>query len=412
MLVAEDLRSHFPALQRGSEVLMDNAGGSQVPACVAEAIRDYMLTSYAQLDADYDMSRRATGTVHGAHAFIELFMGAAGRGRVALASSTTVLCNMLADCHRRTGPAERDEIVVAESAHEANAGPWHRLAADGFRIRTWPLDPRTLSLRVGDLEPLLTSRTRLVAFPHVSNLLGHIDDAAAITRAARDAGARVVVDGVAYAPHRAIDVAALGADWYVYSTYKVMGPHMAALFGTHEAFAELRGPNHDFIPDDEIPYKFEPGGVSHEGCAGLLALWPYLAGVAGGDPGGPPRREVIERAYERFTAVETALQTPLIQYLRSRDDVRIVGPPVADVSRVCTVSFVHERRRSRDVVRDAGARGFGLRHGHCYARRLAVRLAGLGMLHDPDDGVVRASLLHYNTAGEVGRLIECLDEIL
>ena len=109
----------------------------------------------------------------------------------------------------------------------------------------------------------------LVAFPHVSNLLGEIVDVAEVTSLAHQSGARVVVDGVAYAPHRAIDVASWKVDWYAYSAYKVYGPHMAVLWGRSDALAELTGPNHFFIPDDEVPYKFEIGGPSHEGCAGI-----------------------------------------------------------------------------------------------------------------------------------------------
>ncbi len=251
-----------------------------------------------------------------------------------------------------------------------------------------------------------------MAFPHVSNLLGHIDDAAVLTQMAHAAGARVVIDGVAFAPHRAVDVAALGADWYLYSTYKVFGPHMAALFGRHDALAELEGPNHFFIARDEIPYKFEPGNASYEGCAGLLALWAYLARAACIETDAPPAREGIEEAYRRFADLETALQAPLIDYLNGRSDVRIIGPPVPDASRVSTVSFVHEQHRSSEIVREAGARRFGLRHGHCYAYRLSERLAKLGLAHDVEDGVARVSLLHYNSEDEIRRLIECLDEIL
>ncbi len=147
MLVDVDLRSCFPALQHSADVFMDNAGGSQVPACVADAVRDFMLTTCAQLDAEYDTSRRATETVARAHEFIELFMGAGDAGRVILGSSCTSLCNMLADCYRRAGvPGDRDEIIVAESAHEANAGPWFRLAEHGWKVRPWPLDVETYAL--------------------------------------------------------------------------------------------------------------------------------------------------------------------------------------------------------------------------------------------------------------------------
>jgi cysteine desulfurase family protein (TIGR01976 family) len=412
MPTIDEIRDHFPSLAASRDVFLDNAGGSQVPATVADAIRDYMLSSYVQVGADYATSKRATETVADAHGFVELLFNAGGAGRAILGSSTTSLCLMLADCYARAGAGGRDEIVIAETAHEANAGPWARLAERGFTVRTWPVDPATTELRLDDLRPMLSERTRIVAFPHVSNILGRVEDAAAIAALAHEHGARVVVDGVAYAPHRAMDVRAIGADWYVYSTYKVFGPHMAALFGTHEAIAELEGPNHRFIPRDEVPYKFEPGGPSHEGCAGLLGLWPYLALLAGADPVDDPARPVVERAFEAVGDRETHLQALVMDRIAALPGVRFVGPEARDDARVSTISFVHESIPSREIAVVANRQGFGIRHGHFYAHRLCERLAERGPLHGVEDGVVRVSLLHYNTEAELGGLADCLEHIL
>jgi len=376
MITTDQIRRFFPAIEASADVLLDNAGGSQVPSCVADAIRTYMLENYVQLGADYETSHRSTDTVARAHEFIELFMNGAGRGRVVLASSTTVLCAMLADCHARAAHNKRKEIIVAETAHEANAGPWYRLADRGFRVHTWPIEPENLELRLRDLENLLSEQTLLVAFPHVSNVLGRIENAKALAKAAHAAGARIVIDGVAYAPHRAIDVADLQADWYVYSTYKVFGPHMAAMFGTNDAFAELDGPNHFFIPRQEVPYKFELGGPSHEGCAGLLGLWPYLAALAGSN--GPANRAAIEQAFALISQVEDRLQTRLLEYLRSKPQIRVVGPSSPGPARVPTVSFVHRNKRSADIAKAANAAHFGIRYGHFYAYRLCARLVQEG----------------------------------
>ena len=412
MLTLDEIRGFFPALQASPDVLLDNAGGSQVPEQVADAMRDYMLTTYVQLGADYKTSLESTDTVERAHEFIGLFMNGTGNGAVVLGSSTTILCAMLADCYARAERNGRDEIIVAETAHEANAGPWFRLEGRGFQVHTWPVDPARLELSLDGLRRQLSERTLIVAFPHVSNLLGRIEDAQAITKTAHEAGARVVIDGVAYAPHVTMDVAALEADWYAYSTYKVFGPHMAALFGTTEAFAELDGPNHFFIPRTEIPYKFEPGGPSHEGCAGLLALWSYLAPLAGRSADEAPNREGIEEAYRRISELENMLQARLIEYLRSKPDLRIIGPEQSSPNRVATVSFVHHRKKSAEIVRAVNAKGYGIRFGHFYAYRLCDRLAQEGVLHDAEDGVIRVSMLHYNTLDEIDGLIKCLEDLL
>ena len=281
------------------------------------------------------------------------------------------------------------------------------LARLGFTLRWWEMDPSTFSCPLTDLENLLSERTALVAFPHVSNLLGEIVDVEAITSLAHGAGARVVVDGVAYAPHRAMDVAAWGVDFYAYSTYKVFGPHMAAMWAGSDALAELQGPNHFFIPNDELPYKFELGGACHEGCAGILGLRDYLEFLAGvGEPGTLGRSEV-ERAFDLMTACALPLQTKLIDYLESRSDLRLVGPAHGGPSRVGTVSFVHEAKTSREITEVIDQTGIAIRHGHMYAYHLCEAL-GL----DPEDGVVRISLVHYNTPDEIERLIEVMDSAL
>jgi len=405
----EAIRAAFPALGQET-IFLENAGGSQVPEVVANAIRDYMLNTYVQLGAGYPLSQYCTELVDRAHRFIGTFMNAGEAGKVILGPSSTALCMMLAGCYRDR-VASGDEIVIAECGHETNVGPWVRLAeATGAEVRWWRVDRETTSTTLEGLAPLLSERTRFVCLPHVSNLLGEIIDVAAVVEAAHAAGARVVADGVAYAPHRAIDASGWGVDYYFYSAYKVYGPHMAALFGRHDALAEIEGPNHFFIPKDDIPYKFEPGGVSHEAAAGLLALGQYLRFLAGADADAnePCSRETVESANAVMTSLETPLQQRVIEYLRSKPGVRIVGPDRTDPeTRVGTISFVHESKSSGEIARRLNGRNIGVRNGHMYAWRLCEAL-GL----DPEDGVVRVSLVHYNDARDFDRLTGALDDIL
>ena len=398
------LRAAFPALASGTAFL-ENAGGSQVPACVADAMHAYLTQTYVQLGAGYPLSRRCTATVDEAHAFARLFVNAR-RGQAILGSSTTALLNLLASCYAQVlRPGQ--EIILAETGHEANLGCWKRLEKQGIVIRWWPVDPATYTCTLAGLRALLGQRTALVALPHVSNLLGGIADLPAIVALAHEAGARVVADGVAYAPHRAIDVDAWDVDWYVYSTYKVFGPHMAVLYGRDDALGELPGPNHDFIPRDDLPYQFEPGGANHEGCAGLLALGEYLKLLAGADAGAPCTRAVVERAFAHAAALEQPLTARLLAYLGGKPGVRVIGPTVADEARVGTISFTHDRLSAREIVAAVDDSGVAIRHGHMYAYRLCQRL-GVPV----EDGVVRASFVHYNTPAEVERLIGVFDGIL
>jgi cysteine desulfurase family protein (TIGR01976 family) len=398
------IRAQFPALAEDM-VFLENAGGSQVPKVVADRIYDYMTSTYVQLGAGYALSQQATQVVDDAHDFVRLLMNG-GDGEVILGPSTSALLRMLSDCYAKTlrpGSA----IVVAQTGHEANIGPWKNLARLGFELRWWEMDPMSYTCSMDRLNGLLDDSVALVAFPHVSNLLGEIVDVAAISERVHEAGARVVVDGVAYAPHRSLDVEKWNVDWYAYSTYKVYGPHMGALWGRRDALAELNGPNHFFVPDDEVPYKFELGGVSHEGCAALLGLRDYLAFLSDTSDPEALDRASIERAFALMTACELPLQARLIEYLMSRNDVRIIGPASAGEGRVGTISFTHESKSSADITAVVDQSGIAIRHGHMYAYHLC-EAAGL----DPDDGVVRVSLVHYNTPEEIDRLIAVLDRAL
>ncbi|MCA9296587.1 MAG: aminotransferase class V-fold PLP-dependent enzyme, partial [Phycisphaerales bacterium] len=376
------VRAHFPGLS-GETILFENAGGSQVPAGVADAMRDYMLTTYVQLGGQYGLSQTCGEVVRSAHEFINTLFNGDGIGETLLGASCTELVNRIAACYGET-ISPGDEVIITELGHEANVGAWERLRRRGATIHNWTVDPNNFTVSLDELDQLLSKRTRLVAIPQVSNLFGEIIDVRAITELCHHYGARVALDSVAYAPHRAMDVKAWGVDWCVYSTYKVYGPHMGAMFGTYDAFAELEGPNHFFVPNDELPRKFEPGGASHEGCAGLLALRPYLQFLAHGESShnGACDRATIERAFAAMTAFELPLQARLIDFLIARDDVRIIGPTHAGASRVATISFVHASKASRDIAAAVCARNIAIKHGHMYSYRLCERL-GL----DVEDGV-------------------------
>ncbi|MCP4833852.1 MAG: cysteine desulfurase-like protein [Phycisphaera sp.] len=404
----QTIRSRFPGLDGGT-TLLENAGGSQVPESVADAIRNHLLHDYCQLGAGYPASDRATETVELAHRFMDRYVNGEGIGRVALGSSCTTLMHVLATAVGRT-LRPGDEIVVCEQGHEANIGCWLDLERLGARIRWWKVDSETGSLHLDDLAAVLSDRTRIVAFPHASNLLGEIVDVPAATRMVHDAGGRVVVDGVAFAPHRAIDVRAWNVDFYAWSTYKVYGPHMGALFGRTDAFQELRGPNHFFIDEEDIPYKYELGGASHEGCAGLCALAGYLGDLCdeSGTNAGNCGHDLVRRAFDRMTRLEEPVQARLLERLVAHQGVRIVGPESWNVEdRVATVSMIHARRSPLEVVSAAHAGGFGIRNGHMYAHRLCTALE-----IDPEPGVVRISAVHYNTVEEVDGLMDVLDPLL
>jgi cysteine desulfurase family protein (TIGR01976 family) len=397
------VRGFFPALA-GGWIFLDNAGGSQVLGPVADRVRDYLLSTSVQLGATYEISRlageRVAEGVRAAAALID-----ADPGEIVLGPSTTQLLQNLARAlAERIGPG--DEIVVTNSDHEANVTPWVRLAAErGATLRVWRIRPDSLELDLGDLAALLTERTRLVCFPHVSNLLGTINPVAEITRLVHDRGARVVVDGVAYAPHRAVDVRAWDVDFYVFSLYKVFGPHQALLFGQREHLLDLANINHVFIARDVLPYKLQPGSVTFELAAAIPAIVDYLAGL-GGAAGS--LRERLERAFAAIALHEERLVAPLLAYLAGKPGVRVAGVPVADrARRIATVSFAVAGRDASEIPAHLDAHRIGIRYGDFHSRRLVEEL-GL----TERQGVVRVSMAHYNTAQEIDTLIQRLDETL
>lgn len=390
MLDLDFVRSQFPALASGF-VYLDNAGGSQTLVGVADRVRDYLLSTNVQLGASYEISVRAGARVAAAADAAARFMGAQP-GEVVLGASTTQLLHNLAYAMRdelRAG----DEVVVTSADHEANVGPWRRLASRGVVVKTWRIDPDTWRLEPRGLEPLLGPRTRLVAFTHATNLLGTLHDVPAITRLAHAHGARVCVDGVAYAPHRAVEVAAWDVDYYVFSFYKVYGPHVAVLYGKRTLLERLSNVNHDFL--HEAPYKLQPGGVNFELSHGLGGVFSYIEALG-------------EGAFERIAAHEERLAARLLDYLSGKRSVRILGERSADrLRRVPTVSFTVEGRTPEQVVRAVDPQGVGIRHGDFYAKGLVQEL-GL----ENRGGVVRVSAVHYNTVAELDRAIAALDQAI
>jgi cysteine desulfurase family protein (TIGR01976 family) len=393
----EFVRGQFPGLA-STWAFMDNAGGSHVLAGVADRVRDFLVTTPVQHGASYGPSAEAARKVADATARIAAMIDASRPDEVVIGGSTTFLLQQLA---RAMASSFRpgDEIVVTDVDHEANIGSWRALEAWGVTVREWRIDPVSLELELAGLEALLGPRTRLVCVTHCSNVLGTIMPIAEIARRVHAAGAELCVDGVAFAPHRAVDVRALGCDWYVYSFYKTYGPHQAVLWGRYERLLELDSLNHDFIGRDCVPYKLQPGNVNYElawGCAGIPDYLEALAAHHGADP------------FELIAAHEEALATPLLAWLGVRNDVRIIGRRAADrAQRVPTVSFVVDGRSSAEIVAAVDPDLVGIRYGDFYARRLIEHL-GLA----DREGVVRVSMVHYNTPGEVDRLLAALDVAL
>lgn len=404
----EFVRNQFPALQ-GDWVFMDNAGGSQTLKQVAGKINDYLLYSNVQLGASYDTSQTAGERVNeGVRAMTGMIN--ANEDEVVLGSSTSLLLRILSLCLVQTFNAG-DEVIVTNCDHEANIGPWRAMEKNGIIVKEWRLNPETFQLHLEDLEALMSEKTRLVALTHASNILGTLNPIKQIASFVHDRGAMICVDGVAYAPHRLVDVKDLDVDFYAFSFYKVYGPHYSLLYGKKDHLERIPGINHFFL-EDLVPYKFQPGSVNYELSSGLSGLKDYFLEIASiHDGGGGISLEgngPAVFAYELFARHEETLAKRLVEFLNSRSNVRIIGSKEWDRTvRVPTVSFVIDGKMSSSIPPQVDKHKIGIRFGDFYARRL---IDDLGLA--PQDGVVRVSLVHYNTMEELDRLIEILDRII
>ena len=182
-----------------------------------------------------------------------------------------------------------DAIIVTNQDHEANTGPWRRLADEGFEIREWQIDPDTGHLDLADLAELLDDRVRLVCFPHCSNVVGEVNPVTEITALAHAAGAFVCVDGVSYAPHGLPDVGWMNADIYLFSAYKTFGPHQGLMVMRRALGMQLPNPGH-FFNEESLCKRFTPAGPDHAQVAASAGVADYIDALAA-HHGGRAMRE-------------------------------------------------------------------------------------------------------------------------
>ncbi|MGC1434037.1 MAG: cysteine desulfurase-like protein, partial [Candidatus Sulfotelmatobacter sp.] len=306
---------------------------------------------------------------------------------------------------------KRNEIVVTDLDHEANVATWLALERSGAKFCWWKVRDDG-NLHLDDLIPLVSSKTRLVASTLASNALGTIVDVAAAARVAHASGAEIFLDAVHYGPHGLIDVQAFDCDYLVCSGYKIFGPHMGFLWGRRELLERLPTFREDFIPD-EPPGKIEAGTFVYENVAGMEAAVVYLETlgrrIAGNnaEAKSESRRSALRRSFEAIRLYEESLS---LEMLRVLNDCGAVVYGVTEKERmsqrVPTLCFNMPNLLPARVTEEFAKQNIGVRDGHMYTPRLMKRL-GLPV----ESGVVRASLVHYNTVEEVRRFGRALAQM-
>lgn len=403
------VRKQFPAL-KNKFVFMDNAGGSQTLGTVMNRVTDYLTNYDVQLGASYEVSANAGKVLKDAHQVIAEFINAKRPEEVVIGPSTTMLLRILS-LTISSKWKKGSEVIVTNSDHEANVSCWTDLKKKGIVIKIWTINKKTLQFEIDDLKKLLSKKTKLVAMVHASNLLGTINPIKKIAKHVHKAGALFCVDGVAYAPHRLVDVQKFDADFYVFSWYKVFGPHQAVLYGRYDLLKKLDSINHYFIGKDVVPYKLQPGNFNFEltySLAGIPDYFIHLHDHHFPEAIKKSNKKKFKKAFALIADHEARLADYLLFYLLGNPDVTIVGATESNKKlRVPTISFVHKKWKSSEIVEKVDPHGIGIRFGDFYAKKL---VHDLGL--EKKDGVVRISLVHYNTMKEVHALVKVLEGIL
>ena len=405
MLDVDFVRSQFPAFQEPSlqgQAFFENAGGSYACEAVINRLERYYRQRKVQPYAPYEASRLAGEEMDEARSRLAAMLGVA-TDEVSFGPSTSQNTYVLARAFAQwMDPG--DAIIVTNQDHEANSGPWRRLADQGFEVREWCVDPETGHLNTDDLENLLDEKVRLVCFPHCSNVIGEINPVVEITALAHAAGAFVCVDGVSYAPHGFCNVGMLGPDIYLFSAYKTYGPHQGIMVIRRELGMQLPNQGHFF--NEGVLYKrFTPAGPDHAQIAACAGMADYMDALAAhhGIKGTPADRTAGVHTLMREH--EEQLLQPVLDFLKDRNSVRMLGPDTAG-NRAPTVA-VDLGRSGEEAAAQLAPHGIMAGGGDFYAVR-ALKASGI----DPEQGVLRLSFVHYTTKAEIDQLLNALEEIL
>lgn len=396
------IREEFPAFRQPNlkdMAFFENAGGSYTCAPVLNRMKHFYWATKVQPYNFYPASRDAGQAMDLAHKRIAQALNVPVdwiHFGPSTSANTYTLGNALAGWLK-----PGDVLIVTNQDHEANSGAWRKLADKGIEVREWKVDRDTGHLAIEDLDKLLDSKVRVVCFPHASNIVGEINPVREITARVRSFGAISIVDGVSYAPHGLPDLLELGTDIYLFSAYKVYGPHQGIMAIKPSLAAELPNQGHFF--NELFPRKrLVPAGPDHAQIAASAGIADYLetiATIAGDKVEG---ENAFRKAHNAMRAQEIGLLAPLMDYLKGRNNLRLIGP-TDPAKRAPTVSIA-VKEQAITVAERLARHGIMAAGGHFYAYRL---VEALGI--NPGLGVLRLSFTHYTSPEDITRLITALD---
>ncbi|MBE0651186.1 MAG: aminotransferase class V-fold PLP-dependent enzyme [Bacteroidales bacterium] len=401
------IRSQFtefsePALKGWA--FFENAGGSYPCQQVVDRLTNFYTKNKVQPHYPYPASALAGELMDGSYKRMADYLNA-DETEIHFGPSTTQNVYVLAHAMRPMWN-EGDEIIVSCQDHEANAGAWRRLAHRGIKVIEWHVNPETGMLSADDLDRLFSDKTKMVAYPHCSNIIGYINPVKEITRKAHEHGALSVVDGVGMAPHGFPDIKDLGTDIYLFSTYKTFGPHLGVMYVNKDLIGKMENQSH-FFKEGITRSMLVPAGPDHAQIAAASGILDYFDAVYEHhfkSEATPARRN--KALNKLFQEHEKELLEHLLNFLRSRDDVRIVGPEQAE-NRAPIVSIIPKNKSIEEVYAVLTKHKLMTGMGNFYAVRPL-----LDMNIPANPGVLRISFIHYTSMEEIDQLIEGLKEAL
>jgi cysteine desulfurase family protein (TIGR01976 family) len=394
------VRADFPALSgAGAAAHFDSPGGTQTPQPVIHAIAAALRDPLSNRGTQTAAQQNAEDIVVRARSAMADLLNADPDGVVFGRSSTALTFDLSRTVATTRGWGPTDEVVVTRLDHDANVRPWVIAAQrTGATVRFADFDPETGELPLEAIAAVLSDRTRLVAVTAASNLIGTVPDVNAISDLVHRAGALLHVDGVHFTAHAHVDLATLGADFFVCSPYKFLGPHHGVLAASPDLLETLH-PDKLLPSPDRVPERFELGTLPYELLAATTAAVDYLAGLSGsvGD-----RRTRLAASHAELAEHETALRCRLEDGLADLGDATLYSRARV---RTSTLLFSLARATSADVAQHLAARGVNAPAGHFYALETSRHL-GLG-----DTGAVRAGVALYNNDEDVDRLLTALGDL-
>ena len=276
-----------------------------------------------------------------------------------------------------------DEVIVTNQDHEANISPWRRLKEVGANIVEWKFNLENQELLLSDLENLITSKTKILAVTHCSNIVGSVNNLKQICKIAHKNNIIVIGDGVSYAPHGFPDVKDLDVDFYTFSLYKTFGPHLALLYGKEEILKDLPNQNHEFL-NGEYPYTINPGGPNHEELVSLIGIYEYYENLYNHHYKNKDLSILnkVKKINNLISLHEQEIANPILKHIHERKDLRLIGKnQIKDKDRAPTISFISNKKTSKEISKKLLLNKIATRNDNFYAWRC---LKALGI--DLDDG--------------------------